>query len=60
VQITILADYASENLLIGARRKFRATWVDGRWKLRAETPDTHQIRSSRERKRIYSMLADHE
>ena len=58
VEITILADYASENLLIGARREFRATWVDGHWKLKAETPDTHQIRSPRERRRIYSMLAD--
>lgn len=58
VEISILADYASENLLIGARRRFRATWAEGHWKLRAETPDTHQIRSHRERKRIYSMLAD--
>lgn len=60
VQITILADYASENLLIGARRKFRAAWKGNHWKLTAETPGTHQIRSTRERKRLYSTLAANE
>ncbi|MFN7024182.1 MAG: hypothetical protein ACK4QP_06615 [Pseudorhizobium sp.] len=42
MQITILADSASERLLIGAKRKFRATWVDGHWKLRVETPDINR------------------
>lgn len=60
VQITILADYASENLLIGATRKFRATWKGGYWKLAAETPGTEQIRSTHERKRLYSLIAAHE
>lgn len=57
VEITIIADYASEDLLIGARRRFRAEWQDDHWKLAEETPDTQQIRSRAERKRISQMLA---
>ena len=52
IDISILADYASEKLLIGARRRFRATWEDGQWKLVGETPETRQIRSHRERRQI--------
>jgi hypothetical protein len=60
VQITIVADYASETLLVGARRKFRATWKSDHWCLTSETPETHQIRSKRERKRIFALLAEWE
>ncbi|WMT92801.1 hypothetical protein [Pelagibacterium sp. H642] len=57
VEITIIADYASEDQLIGARRKFRATWEGDHWKLIAETTETQQIRSPRERKRISELIA---
>lgn len=57
VEITIIADYASEDQLIGARRKFGATWDGAHWKLSAETPETQQIRSRRERKRISDLIA---
>lgn len=56
VTITIIADYASENLLIGAKRSFTAR-ADDEWKLSADTLRTEQIRSTRERKRISATLA---
>lgn len=60
VEITIIADYASEDLLIGAKRKFKATWEDSHWKLAAETPETKQIRSRRKRKEIHDLIASME
>src|SRR5690606_32553313 len=57
VEITIVADYAAEDLLVGARRAFRAEWQDDHWKLAEATPETQQIRSRSERKRIAQMLA---
>lgn len=56
VEVTIIADYASETLLVGARRKFNAKWQEDHWQLTADAPGTHQIRSRGERKRIYAML----
>lgn len=56
VEITIIADHAAENLLIGARRQFDAEWQDNHWKLSPSTPETPQIRSRAERKKIYKML----
>ncbi len=58
VEITIIADYAAEDLLVGAKRAFRAEWQDEHWHLAEETPETQQIRSRAERKRISQMLAD--
>lgn len=57
VEITIVADYASERLLVGAKRKFEARWQDDHWKLTPESPDTRQIRSKHERKRLYNTIA---
>ncbi|RDE08936.1 hypothetical protein [Pelagibacterium lacus] len=57
IEITIIADYASEDLLIGARRTLRAEWQGDHWRLGEETPYTEQIRSRAERKRISQMLA---
>lgn len=60
VEVTVVADYASEHLLIGAKRSFSAHRKDGQWKLTADTPSTHQIRSPRERKHISATVADME
>lgn len=57
VEITVIADYAAEDLLVGARRAFRADWQEDHWHLVEETPETEQIRSRSERKRIAHMLA---
>jgi len=56
VEITIVADYASESMLIGAKRRFRARWEDGHWKLAVATRDTEQIRSRRERQQLYDLV----
>lgn len=52
VTVTILADHASENLLIGAEREFNASWESDHWKLEPVEPHTRQIRSRRKRKRL--------
>lgn len=56
ITITIIADYASEALLIGARRTFNAYWSGRRLVLAADKPSTEQIRSVRERRRIHNTL----
>ncbi|MEX0406781.1 hypothetical protein ABGN05_14010 [Aquibium sp. LZ166] len=58
VEITIVADYASERLLVGATRTFDACWQGKYWKLTAASPGTHQIRSRRERRRLYNTVAE--
>lgn len=58
MEITIIADYASEDLLIGAKRSFRAEWQDDYWRLAEETPGTEQIRSRAERQRIAQLLTE--
>src|SRR5690554_6501201 len=57
LEITIIADYAAEDMLIGARRAFEAEWQQDHWRLSEATPETEQIRSRGERKRIGEMLA---
>lgn len=57
VTVTILADHAAESLLIGAQRKFHTVWQDNQLKLVANEAGTRQIRSRRERRRLYELYA---
>jgi hypothetical protein len=57
-QVEVVADYASEDLLVGARRRFNLELHDGRWLLKAKSGGTEQIRAGRERRRMSSALAD--
>ena len=57
-RIQVFADYASEDLLIGAERSFDASYEDGRWSLRARRVETKQIRSRRERQEIQNRLRE--
>ncbi|MGK9054268.1 hypothetical protein [Neorhizobium petrolearium] len=57
IEISILADYASERLLIGAKRTFITFCKDERWKLNEEALETQQLRSNRERRRLRTRLA---
>jgi hypothetical protein len=57
IDVSILADYASERHLIGAKRRFRATPEAGHWTLAGEALETQQIRSYSERRRMRSLLA---
>ncbi|MCD7058666.1 hypothetical protein [Pelagibacterium xiamenense] len=58
-EVMIIADYASEDLPIGAKRRFKADWRGTYWYLYPETIHTTQIRSRRKRRRIIEMIADH-
>lgn len=60
ITITIIADYASEELLIGAKRTFRASHADGRFELTADNPSTEQIRSTGARRRMQDTLVSME
>lgn len=56
-QIQVVADYASEDLLVGARRRFQLEAQGQRWLLNPQDGGTEQIRSRRERRRISDELA---
>lgn len=58
-EIQVYADYASEDLLIGAQRRFTITWDNGAWRLHPEQLDTGQIRSRRQRRYIQERLREH-
>lgn len=57
-QIQVVADYASEDLLVGARRRFRLEAKERRWLLEPQGGGTEQIRSHRERRSISTCLAE--
>lgn len=58
LEIMIIADYSSEDLLIGAKRRFKADWSGETWYLAAESVETQQIRSRRERHQIKDIVAN--
>jgi hypothetical protein len=51
-QIQVVADYASEDLLVGARRRFELNSQERRWLLKPQDGGTEQIRSRRERRSL--------
>ncbi len=57
LEVVVVADYSSDDLLIGARRRFSAECKDGEWVLTSETTETEQISSRRERRRIKEWIA---
>ncbi|WJH38459.1 hypothetical protein N7E02_07510 (plasmid) [Aliirhizobium terrae] len=56
IEITILGIYGSEDLLIGATRKFDLTKSDGRSAIRASEALTRQITRRRERRKLLKEL----
>ncbi|WP_127145469.1 hypothetical protein [Pelagibacterium montanilacus] len=50
LSIKVFADYASEDLLIGAERVFTIDDSEDRWILEPKRVETHQIRSRRDRR----------
>ncbi|MEQ8444657.1 MAG: hypothetical protein RIB57_02095 [Pelagibacterium sp.] len=58
LEVMIIADYSSEDLLIGAKRLFKADWRGETWYLAAESVETQQIRSRRERHQIKDIVAN--
>lgn len=58
IEVMVIADYLSEDLLVGARRRFTANWKGKTWLVRPNTIQTEQIRSRRERRAIERLIAD--
>jgi len=56
LSVIVFANYASEDLMVGARRRFHMLADDGTVRLRPETVGTIQIRSRRERREIARSL----
>lgn len=56
-QIQVVADYASEDLLVGARRRFGLVPQEQGWLLEPQDGGTEQTRSRRERRKISSTPA---
>lgn len=56
-EITIIGMYGSEDILIGAPRRFEIVRVRGKACLRSATVEAHQIVLSRERKQLARELA---
>lgn len=57
-EITVIGVYGSEDMLIGASRRFQIERSGGKPLLRSATVETHQITSSRERRRLAKELAE--
>lgn len=55
-EVTVLGVYASEDLMVGARRKFDLKHTDGKSELIAQTITAEQIRSKRERRALTTLL----
>lgn len=60
LEVMVIADYLSDDLLIGAKRIFEAEPQGPSWRLSAKTTETQQIRSRHERKKIRNVLAKQE
>lgn len=58
LEVKIVAIYGTEDLLVGARRRFNIDRRDDEASLRPATVGTVQIRSGRERKQIAELLKD--
>ena len=56
IEIMIIADHSSDDLLIGAKRRFKVERDGERVSVEALSPHTEQIRSRRERKAIQELI----
>lgn len=63
IEILVIGDHLSDDLLVGAKRTFIAHFDNGSWTIRPEAAATEQLRSRRERVRLHdqirSQAADH-
>lgn len=57
-EIQAIADFGPDDLLVGAKRRFELARKDGAWTLGQHSPQTEQIRSRSERRRIKRLLGD--
>tara|TARA_R110002020_G_scaffold25060_6_gene81604 strand:- start:5334 stop:5969 length:636 start_codon:yes stop_codon:yes gene_type:complete len=58
LEVMVVADYLSEDLVVGAKRRFLAEWTGDTWLVSPETIQTEQIRSRSDRRRLARLLAE--
>lgn len=59
LELTVLATYCSEDLIVGASRCFGIERADHEWTIKPATADTRQIRSRRQRKALHEAYTDY-
>lgn len=59
VELTVLATYRSEDLIVGASRRFTVEAAEGRWKITPRTVNTQQIRAKRHRRALLEAYTDY-
>ncbi len=58
-EVKVIADYASEDLMIAALRRYKLHRMEDGWEMEALSVSTDQIRSKSERRHIHNMLRPH-
>jgi hypothetical protein len=59
LELTALATYRSEDLIVGASRRFGIEPGDNDWTIKPSTADTQQIRSRRQRRALHKAYTDY-
>ncbi len=58
IEVMVIGDYLSDDLVVGAKRRFVAEKNGETWLVRPKTVQTEQVRSRRERRSIRRLLAE--
>lgn len=56
IEILVVADHLSDDMVVGAHRTFIARRKDDRWLIKPQNATTHQIRSRREREKLRDVI----
>ena len=59
LELTVLATYRSEDLIVGASRRFGIEAGDGDWTIKPSAVETQQIRSRRQRRALLETFANY-
>lgn len=59
IELTVLATYRSEDLIVGASRRFDVEAADGGWRVTPRTVATRQIRARRRRRALLEAYRDY-
>ena len=59
IELTVLATYRSEDLIVGASRRFAVEAAEGGWRVAPRTVATQQIRNKRQRRALLEAYTDY-
>ncbi len=59
IELTVLATYRSEDLIVGASRRFAVEAAEGGWRVTPRTVATQQIRNKRQRRALLEAYTDY-